>query len=121
MLYKENLSSKKEFPNDADGDALRRLFDDGIDFSKPHNVDFFVVVPDLENGEKIKQLIEQDGFDCSLEVNEEMEEWTCYCSKKMKLDYEKLILTQEFLNKVSKPYNGFSDGWGILSEDYVKD
>ena len=35
-----------DFPYDADGDALRRLVDDGSDLTKPMCVEFQVAVPD---------------------------------------------------------------------------
>jgi Regulator of ribonuclease activity B len=34
------------YPNDSDGDALRRVVNDGSDMSKPMFIDFQVAVPD---------------------------------------------------------------------------
>jgi len=42
---------KYEFPDDADGDALRRFVDNGSDLAKPMSIGFQVAVPD-ENAAK---------------------------------------------------------------------
>lgn len=108
--------SKPQIPvtdsDDGDADALRRLYTDGVDLNKPHSVNFFVVIPDKENGEKVKEIIEQHGFECSLEENKEFQEWTCNCKKEMILEYNELIQVQNLLDKLCRPYQGFSDGWG---------
>lgn len=63
MFFKKKVAPQIEFPNDADGDALKRLYDDGVDFKKQHNIDFFVVAPDFENGEKIIYIEESRVID----------------------------------------------------------
>lgn len=103
------------FPNDADGDALMRLYEDGVDLSKPHMVDFFIAVLDMVNGEKIRSIVEIEGFECSLK-KDETDTWTCYCSKSLVLNYELLIEIQQRLDKLSQPYGGYCDGWGTFGD-----
>ncbi len=103
-----------QFPNDSDGGALKTLYEHGTDFSKPHIVDFFIAVPNKQSGEKILVHVEKYGFDCSVEQDNETQDWTCYCSKKMMLVYDDFIKIQELLDQLSKPYGGYSDGWGVL-------
>ncbi|WP_430000485.1 ribonuclease E inhibitor RraB [Metabacillus fastidiosus] len=35
-----------KFPNDDDGQVLKMIYNEGIDFNEPQHVDFFVAVPD---------------------------------------------------------------------------
>ena len=35
------------YPDDADGDALRRIASTGADMSRPMQIDFFVAVPGI--------------------------------------------------------------------------
>lgn len=109
-----NLLPKK-FPNDEDGQVLKLLYKEGLDFTKPHQVDFFVAVPDKENGDSILHELKNKGFTCELEQDEESEEWTCYCVVEMLLTHEGVTDIQKQLNEVSEPYNGYSDGWGVMS------
>lgn len=103
-----------KFPNDADGDALRSLQKDGIDFRKPQTVEFFIAVPDKKSGEKVSQVLKVEGFNCLLEQDDETDEWTCSFSKRMLLNYKPLVEMQNKLDQLCKPHGGFSDGWGIF-------
>ncbi len=102
------------FPNDSDGNALKMIYEAGADFSKTYIVDFFIAVVDKNSGEKISKEVQKHGFDCALEQDDESKDWTCYCSKRMMLVYEDIIRIQELLDEISKPYGGYSDGWGVL-------
>ena len=103
-----------KFPNDADGNALQSLYKDGVNFKKPQSVEFFVAVPDQATGEKLSQVLKEEGFNSFLEQDDETEEWACCCSKRMLLNYNELIAIQKKLNTISKQYGGFSDGWGVF-------
>jgi len=103
-----------KFPNDADGDALRSLYKDGINFNKQQSVEFFVAVPDQAIGETLLHVLKDEGFNCFLEQDDETEEWVCCCSKRMLLNYNELINIQNKLNNLSKPHGCFSDGWGVF-------
>lgn len=39
------MESETQFPSDANGEVFRRLKKSGLDFSKPHDVDFFAIFP----------------------------------------------------------------------------
>jgi hypothetical protein len=115
-----NFNSNKNalsFPNDDDGNVLKELYKHGVDFSKPQIVDFCISVPDEVNGEKILKLVQEQGFkNCNVDKDEKYNTWTCYCQKKMLLDYNVIISIQKSLDKISKPYGGYSDGWGVMVE-----
>lgn len=104
----------KKFPNDEDGQVLKMLYKQGVDFKELQNVDFFVAVPDKQNGEACLKTLRSDGFNCELEQDDETEEWTCYCSVQMLLTYEDIIAIQKRLDELSKPYDGYTDGWGVM-------
>jgi arginine/ornithine N-succinyltransferase beta subunit len=108
-------SFPEKFPNDEDGQALKMLYKEGVDFKTPQYVDFFVAVPNKKNGESILTVLRSSGFNCELEQDDESEEWTCYCIVEMLLIHEDIINIQKQLNEACKPYNGYSDGWGVMS------
>ncbi|MFD2444774.1 ribonuclease E inhibitor RraB [Bacillus sp. CGMCC 1.16607] len=103
-----------KFPNDADGDALRSLYKEGLDFKKQHSVEFFVAVSNKDAGEKLAIVLKGEGFNCFLEQDDDTEEWACCCSKRMLLNYSELIKIQKKLDDLSKPHGGYSDGWGVF-------
>ena len=105
---------RMKFPNDGDGEALQTLYKDGINFKKQQTVEFFVAVPDQTTAEKLSNVLKGEGFNCFLDQDDETDEWACCCSKRMLLNYNELINIQKKLDNISKPYGGYSDGWGIF-------
>jgi hypothetical protein len=67
-----------DYPNDADGAALRRIAT-RCDMSKPMDIEFVVCVPDQVAGAELARAVAQRGYHPSLEFDEEAEEWICYC------------------------------------------
>lgn len=104
----------KKFPNDEDGQVLKMLYKEGLDFKELHNVDFFVAVPDKKSGESVLKALGDNGFNCELEQDEESKEWTCYCFVEMLLIHEDIVNIQKQLDELSKPYDGYSDGWAVM-------
>ena len=103
-----------DYPNDADGDALRRIAEDGNDMSMPMDVDFTVDVPDQGSGEQVAALAQAKGYVVDLEFDDEDEEWTCYCTKSMLATYEGVVAAQKELDELSEPFGGCCDGWGTF-------
>ena len=100
-------------PNDADGDALRRLIDHGSDLSRPMFINFQVAVPDETAAEELATVARKLGY--RVEVYESLEctlPWTCECSTRMLANYESVIAIQRELGEISKDFGGIPDGWG---------
>ena len=98
-------------PNDADGEALRHLQDDGSDLSKPMEIDFHVVVPNQESGQSVLEVVRNIGFRVELVYDEEDAGWTCWCTKTMVPIYEDIVAVQLTLDNLSQPHGGYFDGW----------
>jgi hypothetical protein len=109
-----------DYPDDTDGDALRRVASDGNDMSRPMLVDFAVVVPDERAGLRVAAAARLKGYEVSVERDEEEEgvddepSWTCYCSRTMVLAYDEVVAVQAELNQLSRPAGGYCDGWGTF-------
>lgn len=100
-----------KYPNDADGDALRRT-SQHADMSRPMDVDFMVSVPSEQAGEEVARLVSSRGYAVSVECDEETREWTCYCKKHMLLTYDSVVDAQAELEQISASFGGHADGWG---------
>jgi Regulator of ribonuclease activity B len=101
------------FPNDADGDALRKVAASS-DMSRPMDVDFAVDVPDEVRGKEIGQLAVQLGYSVLVERDDSTTRWTCYCTKRLVPTYDSIIAAQKELDELSRPLGGHTDGWGTL-------
>jgi regulator of RNase E activity RraB len=100
------------FPDDADGEALRRVASTGADMSRPVSIDYFVSVPDREAGEAVARLATRLGYRVEVVHDAEDDAWECYCSKAMLPTYDGVVAAQRELDELSRPFGGQSDGWG---------
>jgi Regulator of ribonuclease activity B len=57
---------RNTYPDDADGDALRRVASEGGDMSHPMAIDFFVTVPNRQAGETVAHLAALSGYKTDL-------------------------------------------------------
>ena len=101
-------------PDDADGDALRRLRNDGADLNKPHSIDFHVAVPDEESGHVVLAAARELGFKVKLDKDEDGTDWTCYCTKTMVPDHASIVEVEATLDSIAKKVGGKADGWGAF-------
>ena len=110
------------WPDDADGDVLRSLEEDGFDFDKEYLVDFDVDFNKwpLSQEEKIeiKKLYPQSRFFDPDEEDIEDGNTIGYVNIqiKSKITYEFVVKTQEELSRVMEPFGGFCEAWGVMSE-----
>jgi hypothetical protein len=103
---------RMDFPDDADGDALRQLVQIGADLSRPMMIDFTVDVPTGAAGWAVAHAAIAAGYRVAVEQDEEDGAWTCYCTRDMIVSYEAVVSAQEELSRLSAPHGGYCDGWG---------
>ena len=104
---------KNEFPDDADGDALRRFVDDGSDLAKPMSIDFQVAVPDESAAKGLADVVYKLGYRVRIYASPECSlPWTCECSTRMLASYDGVIAIQKELAALASLFDGKPDGWG---------
>ena len=83
------------FPNDSDGDALRRVLSDGSNLAKPMFIDFQVAAPDEASAVAIAAAARKLGYHVSVHCSREGGlPWTCECSTRMLATYDGVIAIQ---------------------------
>lgn len=104
-----------DYPNDADGDALRRIEHGGSDMAKPMLIHFQIRVPTRNQAETLEAELCRIGYRTNVSDSTEFGlDWTCECSTRTLATYDVVIAIQNELDVVSAPFGGFSDGWGTL-------
>ncbi len=105
------------FPNDADGDALRRVAQGGSDLSKPMTIDFQVAVTDEAAAKALAEVARKAGYRVSIYASPECGGWTCECSTRTLLTYDIAIAIQRELEEMSASFGGRPDGWGTIGNE----
>ena len=103
---------KPPYPDDADGDALRKVAESGADMSRPMVIEFSVDVPDERAARRVAEVVAPAGFDPSIFHHDETDSWSIYCAKEMLATYDAVIDVQSELNRLLRPHDGRCDGWG---------
>jgi len=100
-----------DLPNDADGDAIRRLINDGADLARPMRIDFHIAAPNERSAETIAQAATHLGYHARTYKDSD-DAWTTQCSTRTLLTYQTVIAIQAELHALAEPHDGYIDGWG---------
>ena len=100
------------WPQDADGDVMRRLSAAGFDFDKPTFVDFNVDFEDWPPDELALAAISNAFPDCTITEKDDyvLVQITSIVS------YEVVTSVQERLSALTANYGGRCDSWGLMQE-----
>jgi regulator of RNase E activity RraB len=100
------------YPDDSDGDALRRLQTEGNDMSAPMSIEYPVLFGREKEARTFAAVASRLGYGVELYEHEDDPNWDVICTRDMVPDYGEIIRIQEELNAAAKPFGGHSDGWG---------
>lgn len=108
------MNFRFEWPDDADGDVLRRLRESGFDFSAKWDIDFNI---DLDSWPPAEALLEElrQKFE-RVEVVEPDQDGNGYIAFVVNstLTYELVMSIQRTASQIAKPFGGVCESWGVL-------
>ncbi|WP_337957898.1 ribonuclease E inhibitor RraB, partial [Pseudoalteromonas sp. GABNS16H] len=103
------------WPEDADGDVLRRLDEQGFDFSSRLDIDFMIDFKGWPPSSKaIDLLVDKFG---SVEIYDPDDEGQGYILVKVndRLTCELVVHYQSEISLIMGAYDGWCESWGVLS------
>lgn len=101
-----------EYPNDADGDALRRLVADGNDMAAPMVIDFPVVLPTEAAAQQFAVLAAAKSYAVQIWQHDDDSDWDVICAIEMVPTYADVVRIQAELSELAEPFGGICDSWG---------
>ncbi len=104
----------QDYPDDADGDALRSIAASGSDMSRPMVIDFAIDTGSKSIAQACLAALEDAGFEASLYQDEEDQRWSVYCPIVMRADYDGIVRTQKNQGELVAEHGGTPDGWGTF-------
>lgn len=106
------------FPNDVNGDVLKRMYDSGMDLSMPYNIDFYHFFEKKRNAILMYSYIKKNSMNIQVEIseNEGKQGWDVCCTLKLLPTHQNITNTELFYDELAKKFNGYGDGWGVLQE-----
>lgn len=107
----------RSWPNDADGDVLRALEEEGFDFDAVHQVDFQINFERWPPPPQALQFLEKLYGTCAIVEPDEESDGYVEITKRMMVTYEGVISVQEQITTLLKPFTGSCDWWEVRSAD----
>jgi hypothetical protein len=106
------------FPNDENGDVLRRMQANGDDLRHPREIEFTVVFSIGISAEQFAEHFRALGYRVSVEFAETVEEypWDVVVANQMRPSHAEIGSFEDLLQSIAGPLGGRNDGWGCLSE-----
>lgn len=108
------MTTPADYPNDADGDALRSIAASGSDMSRPMLIDFAIDAASKSIAQACLAAIEDAGFEASLYQDDEDQRWSVYVPIRMIAEYDAIVRTQKILGELVADLGGTPDGWGTF-------
>ena len=108
-----------KWPNDPDGDVLRRLQAEGFDFSREHTIDFNIDFNSWPLSPEATAAVTEAYQSCEIVQPDEEDtrngKDTGYVQFQIvaKLTYELVIGVQEEATEKAKPFDGWCEPWGV--------
>jgi len=105
------------FPDDENGDVLRRMKEQGDDLSSPRDVDFSVVFLDEASAKNFIALIEKQ-FEkvrySEIETSRPLK-WDVTATRFMIPSHQEITETEQLLENSAASFGGEIDGWGCFN------
>lgn len=109
-----NSNTSKEWPDDADGQVLRRLQGKGFDFSRKYLVDFTVDFEEWPPNPEALRAIRREFESAAEYVDDVSGQGSIVVKFESVLDYCFVVDTQLRLSEIVNDFGGWCDSWGVL-------
>lgn len=110
------------WPDDVDGDVLRRMESSGFDFNKEHEIDFNIDFDHWPLSDEEKNIITNLYPNCEFvdpepeDIEEGDDLGYAQFVIKDKITYELVMDVQEKVTNNMKEIGGWCESWGVLQE-----
>lgn len=110
--------SMNTFPNDENGDVVRRMQESGDDLSQPRDIEFQFVFG-IEQKAKDFALQVRSTYSLTAEPSryEERKIWQTTVMKHMLPTHHDISALEQSLTQLAQVYGGQADGWGCFQVD----
>lgn len=106
-----------DFPDDDNGDVLRRMQSRGDTLDYLRDIDFTVVFPDQSSAEGFVQNFLGLGYRLSVDQAETAAglPWDVLVTRHMVPSHAEIGAFEDTLQDIAENYGGRNDGWGCMS------
>jgi hypothetical protein len=103
------------FPDDADGDALRRLGENGFDFSRKILIDFNVDFEAWPPSNKAVAILASEYPSTRVYEPDGADEGYVHFQVYAQVTYDLVTMVQRHVTKLMMPFRGECNSWGVMT------
>jgi hypothetical protein len=106
-----------QFPDDENGEVLRRMAALGIDLTSPRIIDFEYPFPSEEAARGFFAAVEKTVVEANIfrPTSRDATEWDVRCRVRMVPTHSAIAETERRFTDIAAPFAGYPDGWGSMS------
>ena len=105
------------FPDDENGDVLRRMASHGDNLAAPRNVDFEHIFPSIEAALAFTAEVVNRTDTVSVNWYDELSSWNVRVTRHMTPTHQGVTELELSLDQVARKHGGKADGWGCMQVD----
>src|SRR6266567_3251456 len=106
-----------EFPDDENGNVLRKMQERGDDLSKPRDINLYVAFPDQESARNFAEEVRSTTkLTAEASRYQERNMWQASVTQRMVPTYSEITALEQSLNYLAKAHGGEADGWGCFKQ-----
>jgi hypothetical protein len=106
-----------DFPEDKNGNALRRKFEEGDDLSVPRPIDFYFAFDERQQALGFAAVVEERDLHVCISSDEQQEGWMVIVTRHMVPAHAPITELESSLTERARSAGGEADGWGCLPVD----
>jgi hypothetical protein len=112
------IDLSKRFPDDENGNVLRRMHENGDDLAKARDIDFTVALPDKAAAQRVGDHFHKLGYRVSANRSQSATglPWDVVVIKFMLPTHAGIGQFEEELQRVAATHGGRNDGWGCYQQ-----
>lgn len=111
------MAPSPDFPDDDNGDVLRRMHDDGDDLDQPRTMDFCFAFPDRRQALAFAGLVDERDLEVCISWYEERRLWQTIVKRHMVPAHGAITALEQALTAHAESVGGEADGWGCMQVD----
>ena len=108
------MDNLAQFPDDASGDALRRMCAAGDDLTQPRIIDFCFIFDKRQQALAFADLVDDQDSVVSISYYAARTVWQTIIKRRMLPDYKNIVTTEATLTIKAESVGGEADGWGCM-------
>ena len=108
------MNSTPQFPNDDNGNVLRRMYVGGDDLTQPRMIDYCFIFPDRQLALAFARAVDDEDSIVCISLSKYRKVWQAIVQRFMIPEHARIAAIEVELSGKAEAVGGKADGWGCM-------